>query len=171
MQLTHENLYTMWDYFIVLPYLGTISSNLKWKLRTCFTKSLPECNIKIILNSTNHFSSLFHFEFVIPKELQSHIVQKFSCDNFNVTYCGKTERHLNERLSEHIGMSHLTGKEVEFKPFEFQITFYCMAAILTTSLCWDNNDFRLLLKEPILISRDSPVLSKNTASIPLLLFD
>ena len=38
-------------------------------------------------------------------------------------------------------------------------------------LCWDNNGFRLLLKESILISRDSPVLNKNTASIPLLLFD
>ena len=34
-----------------------------------------------------------------------------------------------------------------------------------------NNGFRLLLKEFILISRDSSVLNKNTASIPLLLFD
>ena len=35
----------------------------------------------------------------------------------------------------------------------------------------DNNGFRLLIKESILISRDSPVLNKNTASIPVLLFD
>ena len=38
-------------------------------------------------------------------------------------------------------------------------------------LCRDNNSFRLLLKESFLISRDSPVLNKNTASVPLLLFD
>ena len=36
-------------------------------------------------------------------------------------------------------------------------------------LCGDNNGFRLLLKDSILISRDSPVLNKNTASVPLLL--
>ena len=40
-----------------------------------------------------------------------------------------------------------------------------------TMLCQGNNGFRLLLKESILISRDSPVLNKNTASISLLSFD
>ena len=103
------------ELFIVLPYLGTLSSNLKQKLRTCFKNSLPQCNIKIILKSTNRLSSLFRFKDVIPKELQSHLVYKFSCGNCNVTYYGKTERHLNVRSSEHIGISHLTGKRVECK--------------------------------------------------------
>ena len=40
-----------------------------------------------------------------------------------------------------------------------------------TILCRDNNGFRLLIKESLLISRDFPVLNKNTASIPLLSFD
>ena len=106
---------TKMDLFIVLPYLGTLSSNLKRKLRTCFKNSLPQCNIKIILKSTNRLSSLFRFKNIIPKELQSHLVYKY--DN----------RY--------------------------------------------NNGFRLLLKKSILISRDSPVLNKNTASISFLLFD
>ena len=55
------------ELFIVLPYLGTLSSNLKRKLRTCFKNSLPQCNIKIILKSTNHLSSLFCFKDVIPR--------------------------------------------------------------------------------------------------------
>ena len=50
------------ELFIVLPYLGTLSSNLKRKLRTCFKHSLPQCNIKIILNSISHLSSLFRFK-------------------------------------------------------------------------------------------------------------
>ena len=97
------------------------------------------------------------------------------CGNCNVTYYGKTERHLNVRSSEHIGISHLAGKRVECKP----------SAVLDhlllhnhdsgfndfTILCRDNNGFRLLIKEYILISRDSPVLNKNTSSIPLLLLD
>ena len=40
-----------------------------------------------------------------------------------------------------------------------------------TILCRDNDGSRLLIKESILISRDSHVLNKNTASIPLSLFD
>ena len=134
-----------------------------------------ECNIKIILKSTNRLSSLFRFKDVIPKELQSHLVYKFLSGNCNVTYYGKTEHHLNVRSSEHIGISHLTGKRVECKPFavsdhlllhkhdrdfnDFSILFR------------DNNDFRFLSKETILISRDSPVLNKRTASVTLLLFD
>ena len=49
------------ELFIVLPYLRTLSSNLNKKLRTCFKNSLPRCNIKIILKSTNRLSSLFPF--------------------------------------------------------------------------------------------------------------
>ena len=86
-------------------------SNLKCKLRTCFKNSLPQCNIKIILKSTNRVSSLFRFKDVIPKELQSHTVYKFSCGNCSGIYYGKTERHLNVRSSEHIGISHLTEKK------------------------------------------------------------
>ena len=52
------------ELFIVLPYLGTLSSNLKRKLRTSFKNSLPQCNIKIILQSINRLSSLFHFKIV-----------------------------------------------------------------------------------------------------------
>ena len=48
-------------HFIILPYLGTLSSNLKQKTRTCFKNSLPQCNFKIILKSTNRFSSVFRF--------------------------------------------------------------------------------------------------------------
>ena len=125
------------ELFIVLPYLGTLSSNLKQKLRTCFKNSLPQCNIKIILKSTNRLSSLFRFKDVIPKELQSHLVYKFSCGNCNVTYYGKTERHLNVRSSEHIGISHLTGKRVECKPSavsdQIQISFRSYVKIIMIS--------------------------------------
>ena len=114
---------------------------------------------------------------VIPKELQSHLLYKFSCGNCNVTYYAKTERHLNLRSSDHIGTSHLTGKSVECKPSAVSDHLFRSLHNHDNDFndfiiqCWDNNGFRLLLKESILISRDSPVINKNTAPIPLLLFD
>ena len=163
------------EFFVVLLYLGTLSSNLKWKLRICFKNSLPLCNIKIIIKPTNRLSSLFRFKDFIPKELQSHSVYTFSCSNSNVTYHGKTERHLNARSSEHIGISHLTRKRVECKLSAISDHLFLHSHDNDfnnfTILCRDNNGFRLILKESILISRDSPVLNKSTASSPLLLFD
>ena len=76
-------------------------SNLKQRLSTCFENFLPPCNINIILKSSNRLSSLFRFKDNIPKELQVHIVYKFSYGNCNVTYYGKTDRHRNVRPSEH----------------------------------------------------------------------
>ena len=104
------------ELFIVFPYLRTMSSNLKQKLRIYFKNSLPQCNIKIILKLTNSLPSFFHFKDVIPKELQSHLIYKFYSCNCNVTYYRKIECHLNIRSSKHIGISHLTRKGGEWKP-------------------------------------------------------
>ena len=67
-------------------------------------KNLQAMTIKNVLLSC--FISLFHFKNVIPKELQSHLVYKFTCGNCNITYYGKNKRHLNARSSERIGISH-----------------------------------------------------------------
>ena len=89
--------------------------------------------------------------------------------NCNITYYGKTECHLNVRSSEHIGISHLTGKRVESEPSA--VSDYLLLHNPDsnfndfTILCQENNGFRLLLKELLLISRDSPVLINNTASV------
>ena len=71
------------ELFIALAYLGTLSSNLKRKLTTCFKNSLPQCNIKTILKSTNRPSSYFRFKDVTPKELLSRLVYNFLCGNCN----------------------------------------------------------------------------------------
>ena len=66
------------ELLITLPFLGTMSSNLKQKLQTFIRNSLPKCNIKVILKSTSHFSSLFRFKDVILKKLRYHLVYKVS---------------------------------------------------------------------------------------------
>ena len=89
--------------------------------------------------------------------------------NCNITYYGKTECHLNVRSSEHIGISHLTGKRVESEPSA--VSDYLLLHNPDsnfndfTILCQENNGFRLLLKELLLIFRDSPVLINSTASV------
>ena len=97
------------------------------------------------------------------------------CGNCNVTYYGKTECHLNVRSGEHLGISHVTGKRVKVKlsavSGHLLLDNHDSNFSDITILCQDNDGFRLLLKESILITRGFLVLKKNTASIPLLLFD
>ena len=139
---------------IVLPYLGTLLSNLKQKLRTRFKNPLLQCNIKKILQSRSRLSSLFRFRDFILKELQSHLVYKFSSGNCNVTYYDKTEHHHNVKSSKHIGISHLTGKRVECKlsAVSDHLLLHNHDSDFNdfAILCQDNNGFRLLIKDCIL---------------------
>ena len=121
------------ELLIILPFLGTMSSNLKQKLQTSIRNSLPQCNIKVILKSTNHLSSLFRFKDVISKELSSHLVYKFSCRSCHATYYGKTERHLNVRSGGHIGLSSRTGNRVTCKPSAMLTIYYCISIIIVAS--------------------------------------
>ena len=60
------------------------------------TEESPSKTIKNVLLLC--FISLFHFKDVITKELQSHLVYKFTCCNYNVTYYGKMSAILTKDL-------------------------------------------------------------------------
>ena len=45
------------ELLVVLPYLGTFSLNLRKRLYKSVSKSLPQCNIKVIFQSKNRLSS------------------------------------------------------------------------------------------------------------------
>ena len=93
------------ELLVVLPFLGTFSLNLRKRLYKSVSKSLPQCNIKVIFQSKNRLSSLFKFKGSIPLYLHSHPIYKFQCSNCNITY-------LRTRDDEHISKSSLTGKRV-----------------------------------------------------------
>ena len=115
-----------------------------------------------------------HFKDVVTKELRSHLVYTFSCSSCNATYYGKTERHLNVRSGEHIGLSPLTGNRVACKPSA--ISDHLLLHEHNNSsfndfsiLCCENNAFKLSLRKPIL--EDLPELNRNVSSMLLLLFN
>ena len=135
------------ELLIILSFLGTMPLNLTGKLQTSLRNSLTQCNIKVISKSTNHLSFLFRLKDVIPKEF-SHLVYKLSCSSFNATYYGKTERHLNVRSGEHVGLSTLTGKRVACKPsaiYDHLLLHEHNNSDLNdfSILCCENNGFKL----------------------------
>ena len=55
------------------------------------SKSLPQCNIKVIFQSKNQLSSLFSFKDSILLYLRSHLIYKCQCINCSIACYGETE--------------------------------------------------------------------------------
>ena len=100
----------------------------------------------------------------------------YRCSNCNVTYYGKTLRHFYTRVAEHMGISNLTGKRLK-NVKQSVISDLLLQGNCTISsddfdiLAADANNFKLLIRESLLIKRDKPILNRTNKSFPLELFD
>ena len=90
-------------------------------------------------------------------------------------YYGKTKRHFKARVSEHIGVSARTVKNINStKNFVVRDHMLVCNNIVSfedfSVLANGTNDFRIKLQESLLIHRDGPQLNKTSESAPLMLF-
>ena len=97
----------------VLPYLGNLSLDLRTGLRQTIESNLPYCKSKIIFRSKCRLKTLFQFKDPLEKKIHSGIICRYTCSNCNVTYYGKTFRHIYTRATEHVGISNLTRKHLK----------------------------------------------------------
>ena len=94
------------------------------------------------------------------------------CSNCN----GKTYRHFFTRAAEHMGISNLTEKRVK-NVKQSAVSDHLLQCDCSINfddfdiLASETNNFRLLIKESLLIMRDKPVLNRTTMSFTLKLFD
>ena len=139
--------------FLSLPYLGVISLQSRTNLR----KSLKD------------------FKGLLPSDLVSGVVYKYTCGRCNSTYYGEMDRHLKVRSGEQIGISPLTFKKA--KPSkESAIHDHLLNCNNLSSfeeftiLTHGNNKFDFEIKESLLIKRHRPILNKSISSTKLFLF-
>ena len=60
------------------------------------------------------FSGVFtNYKSFIPTSQKRGLVYKYKCGGCDATYYGKAKRHFQIRICEHLGISHLTGKNVK----------------------------------------------------------
>jgi hypothetical protein len=105
-----------------------------------------------------------------PRNLLSMVVYQVKCMSCNARYVGKTIRHIEVRLNEHkksIGLPlqpqsyiarHVvnTGHTVDYENFK----------ILATA----STDYKLRVKESIIIKEFAPELNNNETSVQLNLY-
>ena len=105
----------------------------------------------------------------------SLLCYKLQCSSSNATYYGKTKRHFKVRVSEHMGVSARTGKNIKStKNSAVRDHMLVCNSIVSfddfSVLANETNDFRIKLQESILIHRDGSQLNKTSESAPLMLF-
>ena len=161
--------------FLVLPFLEIISLQTRTKLQQTLKGALSCCKLEIAFKCQTRLSNSFRYKDPIPKDLISGVVYKFQCGLCNESYYGESNRHLDIRSGEHIGVSPLTGKK--FKPNNSAICDNLLHCNFLPSfdnfsaLAHENKKYLLEIKESLLIMRDKPSLNRNINSVPLYLFD
>lgn len=140
-----------------------------------FKNSLPQVKCNVVFKTSVRLSDFFPFKDRVPLLFKSFVVYKYTCSNCNVTYYGKTKRHLFTRIGEHCGISALTGKtitgsEVSAIKSHISTTGHTISKNDFKILASAPNDYFLKVKESLLIKLDNPVLNSNETSAPLSLF-
>ena len=157
---------------IILPFLGHLSFETRNRSNSCIRYQLPSCSLRFAFQSKTHLSSLLKFKESIPKYLCSRLIYKFSCSCCDTTCYGETERHFFVRALEHLGITPLTQKRVK-NPKQSAIMDHILLEAHNVTyndfsiLIPENNQFKLHLKESLLIKRDKPELNRNIYTHPL----
>ena len=151
-------------------------TELKVKLHKTFKRLLPTCGLRVVFKFSLRMKNDFNFKDETKQELRSLLVYNFICNSCNAGCIGKTKRHYRTGISEHVGVSPLTGKYIKNKSQSsaardhmlFYKTVDCPEdfSILAKTSC----NFTLEVQESILIKLLKPTLNKNISSVPLYLF-
>ena len=146
---------------IIIQFFDHLSFETRNRSNSCIRNQLPSCSLRIACQSKARLSSLFKFEDSIPKYLPSHLIYKFSYSCCNATYYGETERHLFVRASKNLGITPLTQKRIK-NPKRYAIIDHILLEDHNATyhnfsiLVPENSQFKLNLKESLLIKKDKP---------------
>ena len=165
---------------LIHVFLKILTFRLIFVLRTRLVNSMKNnfkiCKLKVIFQSLCKLNSLFRYKDSLQKKISSAIVYRYMCSNCKVTYNGKTYRHFFTRVAEHIRICNLTGKHFKCVK-QSAISDHLLECNRSIDfdhfdiLVSDANNFRLLIKESLLIKRDQFQLNQTILSFSLKLFD
>ena len=158
--------------YFCLPFTGSHSLQIRTQINRLCNAAYPHLNIRFIFRSSKRISSFFPFKDKVPTFLRSGVVYLFKCRCCSASYVGQTTRHLHTRVSEHLGLTPITGQ-----PSSSPVMSSIFSHINTTGHSANFDDFKilsscsdtceLLIHESLFISKLKPTLNVQGSSIPL----
>ena len=161
--------------FFSLPYYGHKSVLLSIEIQKLISSYFSEIEPRATLVNNFKMSHIFPFKDVLPNELRSSVVYKYSCAHSTCAsaYVGSTIRNLHTRVSEHLGVSNRTGLPLTNPP-QSAIRSHAMQCP-TSSISLDNfkilatanSSVHLRILESLYIYRLKPNLNETLSAFPL----
>ena len=97
--------------YFCLPFTGSHSLQIRTQISRLCSSAFAHLNMRFVIRPTLRLSHLFTFKDKILKGLRSCVVYHFKCRCCSASYVGQTVHHLHTRVSEHLGISALTGNK------------------------------------------------------------
>ena len=130
----------------------------------------PHVKLRLIFTNNMSIAKLFPFKDLVPKCVRSNVVYSYRCGICNSTYIGETARHYKTRISEHMGISPLTGAPMA------KVTSHIYGHFLETGhgikyenfdILFSRDPYDLQVSESIAIHELNPNLNDRNSSTPL----
>ena len=158
--------------YFCLPFTGSHSLQIRNQITRLCNAAYPHLNIRFVFRSSTRISSFFPFKDKVPKLMRFGVVYLFKCRCSSTSYVGQTTRHLHTRISEHLGISPITGK-----PSSSPVMSSIFSHLNSTGHSANFDDFEILsscsdtcelmIHESLLMSKLKPSLNVQGSSIPL----
>ena len=166
------------DVFICFEFLETNLFQSKKQLTEMFRRCNKDLKVNVIFKSSNRITNPLRFKDIISTFMNSKVVYRIKCNICNDVYLGKRKRHLLVHIYGHLEKSILTEKPSKYSNKDaaalgkhchqnnHQADCFCFTLIGSAS-----SNFRLKLKESLLISQLKLSLNVAKKSMPWYLFD
>ena len=161
--------------YFCLPFTGIHSLQIRTQINRLCNAAFPHLETRFVFRSSRRIASFFPFKDKVPKYLRSSVVYLFKCRCCSASYVGQTTRHLHTRISEHLGISPITGKHTSNPTKSSVLSHSCASGhkvdfddFKILSSCSDS--YELMIHESLLINKYKPTLNIQGSSIPLNLF-
>ena len=158
--------------YFCLPFTGSHSLQIHTQINRVCNAAYPYLKIRFVFRSSTRIFSFFPFKDKVPKFLRSGVVYLFKCRCCSASYVGQTTRHLHTGISEHLGITPITGKPSS-SPVMSSIFSHLNTTGLSANfddvkiLCSRSDSCELMIHESLLISKLKPSLNVQGSSIPL----
>ena len=165
--------------YFKLPLTRSHDLQNRTQVSKLWSSAFRQVSLRFIFQSGRRFSNFFPLKDRIPMLMRLRVVYIYTCQCCRALYLGQTRRHLQTRVSEYMGVSPLTGEKLAttlFPTSSIQALARQTNHVISPNdfsiiySCWSFSNFKLLIRDSLLISKCKPSFNENFSSTPLSLF-
>ena len=163
--------------YVKLPFISNASCKfIKSRFHRILSSRFTHIDFRYVFYNNNTLQGLLKHKERLPDSLCSGLVYKYECGACGAAYIGQTQKALQTRVGDHLGVSSRTGRLLARPPYsavrEHIESCSGMRSRDQFSKVRNFNDVLLLrIFESLEINFKKPVLNQDNSSVQLYLLE